>query len=256
MARSATKDNGAKAAPPANRLPAETPPQESLIIDVPPLQIRRVAVRIVGDSPLLLHQFAEKAKGMMRDKQMGKAQAKKSAKAPMDEWNGARYLLPGKVDAIPAISFKRAAVDACRSVEGVTMVSTKGALHINRGQELLPILNPDVGEPYSGPTPSAIENSQSDQLVPAGTEFTPTAPKLREDVCRVGMGTADLRYRPVYWPWAVDLDIAFDADVISPEKIVNLLTRAGLHVGVGEWRPSSPKRTGEFGLFHAEAIPQ
>jgi len=70
---------------------------------------------------------------------------------------------------------------------------------------------------------------------------------MREDMVRVGMGVADIRYRPQFDPWAAKVRIAFNAAAISPEQIANLLDIAGFGVGVGEWRP---EKDGSFGRFH------
>jgi hypothetical protein len=79
-------------------------------------------------------------------------------------------------------------------------------------------------------------------------------PKMREDVVRVANGAPDLRYRPEFGEWSMDLTIDYDGELIGPETIINLLQRAGFGVGLGEWRPSSPKSSGEYGRFQVEEI--
>jgi len=70
---------------------------------------------------------------------------------------------------------------------------------------------------------------------------------MREDMVKVGMGMADIRYRGQYWPWHTTVRVRFNANVMSAEQILNLLNTAGFGVGIGEWRP---ERDGQFGLFH------
>src|SRR3546814_7461476 len=72
-------------------------------------------------------------------------------------------------------------------------------------------------------------------------------PRPREDMVRVGMGTADIRYRPEFPEWSILAAIKFNASVISAEQIANLLSTAGFAIGIGEWRP---ERNGQFGRFH------
>lgn len=72
-------------------------------------------------------------------------------------------------------------------------------------------------------------------------------PKPREDMVRVGMGTADIRYRAEFSPWKVRLSLSYNAGALSPEQIVNLFNIAGFGVGVGEWRP---EKDGSYGRFH------
>ena len=44
---------------------------------LPPLQIETVNVTLIGDTPLIVHRWSEKAKKQMLDKQMKKASAGK-----------------------------------------------------------------------------------------------------------------------------------------------------------------------------------
>src|SRR3546814_6316709 len=59
-------------------------------------------------------------------------------------------------------------------------------------------------------------------------------PRPREDMVRVGMGTADIRYRPEFPEWSILAAIKFNASVISAEQIANLLSTAGFAIGIGE----------------------
>ena len=70
---------------------------------------------------------------------------------------------------------------------------------------------------------------------------------MREDMVRVGMGTADIRYRPEFPKWRAEMTLRYNADAISLDQIVNIFNLAGFGVGVGEWRP---ERDGQFGMFH------
>lgn len=71
-------------------------------------------------------------------------------------------------------------------------------------------------------------------------------PAMREDVTRVGMGVADLRYRGQFDPWGARVRVEINTAVISAEQVVNLFALAGFAVGVGEWRP---ERDGGYGRF-------
>jgi len=70
---------------------------------------------------------------------------------------------------------------------------------------------------------------------------------MREDMVRVGMGTADLRYRGEFADWSAKLLVRYNANVLSESQILNILNVAGFAVGVGEWRP---ERDGMSGMFH------
>lgn len=187
-------------------------PKRSEVIELPPLAIEHIQITLVGDSPLICNAWSAKAKRAMLDKHMKRAKAAKEAKDPERDYAESLYPLPGGRYGFPAVAFKSAAVDACSHVEGVTKVEARGAFHI-------------VGE-----------------MVPIDGEPSP-----REDMVRVGMGKADIRYRGEFRRWRATLTIRYIARVLSAEQIVNLFNTAGFAIGVGEWRP---QRDGSYGMFH------
>jgi len=73
-------------------------------------------------------------------------------------------------------------------------------------------------------------------------------PEMREDMVRIGMGTADIRYRAEFKQWRTTLTVEFNARAISAEQIVNLVRGAGFSVGVGEWRPEKDGANGRFAV--------
>lgn len=193
-------------------------------IEFPELRIKQLIITLIGDSPLICHRWGEKERRQMLDKQMKKAKAAKEAKDPERDFAESLYWLSTKPQnptakdlakakfGFPTIAFKAAAVDACSHVDGVTKVEARGAFHING--ELIEILGK--------PTP-------------------------REDMVRIAMGTADIRYRGEFKEWKVVLPIRYNVNVLSPAQIVNLFNTAGFGIGVGEWRP---QRDGSYGMFH------
>lgn len=189
---------------------------ESTVIHILPIEIKTFVMRLVGDSPLIVHAWSDKAKKEMLDKQMGKARSKKEPKDPHADYEGAFYRLPDGRPGFPTIAFKAAAVNAARQVEGLTMTFLRGAFHT-------------VGELV------AIEGT----------------PRMREDTVRVGMGTADLRYRPEFTEWAVDLAIRLNTRALTLDQLTHLFNQAGFSVGVGEWRP---EKDGRNGMFHVSGV--
>lgn len=181
-------------------------------IELPRLNLQTMEITLIGDSPLICHAWSEKAKRQMLDKQMKKAKAGKEAKDPEKDYEDSLYHLPDGGYGFPAVAFKAAAVGACRFADGVKMTEARGAFHI-------------VGEMVK------IEG----------------VPSPREDMVRVGMGTADIRYRGEFKEWRTTLTVRFNASALSAEQIVNLFNTAGFGVGVGEWRP---ERDGSYGMFH------
>lgn len=184
------------------------------VISLPALNIQFLKLRLRGDSPLICHAWSEKAKKQMLDKQMKVAQQAKEAKDPEQDYRDSLYPLKEGGFGFPAVAFKAAAVDACSSIQGVTKVEARGAFHI-------------VGD-----------------MVKIDGEPSP-----REDMVKIAMGTADIRYRGEFREWGAEITLRYNANVLTREQIANLFNTAGFAVGVGEWRP---QRDGSFGMFHVE----
>lgn len=190
------------------------PTKSPTIIAIPRIDVRRVELTLVGDSPLIVHAWSEKAKKMMLDKQTKAASMKKEAKDPEKDYQDSMYKLPDGDYGFPSIGFKAAAVAACRFVTNIKMTEARGAFHIDG--EMVKI---------------------------NGT------PNKREDMVRLQTGVADIRYRGEFKEWSATFEVKYNANVISPEQIINLFNVAGFGVGVGEWRPST---NGSFGMFHVQ----
>lgn len=188
-------------------------------ITLPRLKIQLLTLSLIGDSPLVCNAWSDKAKQMMLDKQMKKAKSAKEAKDPEQCFKDSLYVLPkeqqnGALYGFPAIAFKSAAVDACSHVEGVTKVEARGAFHV-------------VGD-----------------MVPIYGK-----PVMRQDMVRIAMGTADIRFRGEFTAWKATLTVRYNASVLSAEQIVNLFNVAGFAIGIGEHRP---QKDGSWGMFHVE----
>lgn len=205
-----------------------TATKEEVGITLPRLDLRLMEVTIIGDSPLIVHAWSAKAKREMLDKQMKKAKSAKEAKDPRADFESSLYRL-GDGFGFPSIGFKAAAVTACTSVAGITKIAARQAFHI-LGEDI------DVLGAFEG-TKARVN------LVRIGGG----EPSMREDMVRVGMGTADLRYRGEFADWHAKVLVRFNANVLSEEQLLNIINVAGFAVGVGEWRP---EKDGMNGMFH------
>lgn len=197
-------------------------------IELPKLDIQLMEVTIIGDSPLIVHAWSEKSKKEMLDKQMKKAKGAKSAKDPQEDFEASLYKIEDGF-GFPSVAFKNAAVTAGTSVAGITKIAARQAFHV-------------VGENHD--IPGAFEGAKARTNL---VRIEGSEPSMREDMVRVGMGTADLRYRGEFWPWHAKVLVRYNNNVLSPSQILNLLNTAGFAVGVGEWRP---EKDGDYGMFH------
>jgi len=64
-------------------------------------------------------------------------------------------------------------------------------------------------------------------------------PQMREDLVKIGRGSADLAYRGEFLKWSAVLPITYNSAAISLEQLVGLVNIAGWCIGVGSWRPGS-----------------
>ncbi len=182
---------------------------------IPEHNKQKLRMTLVGVTPLIVHAWSEKNKEMMRTKQQKGAKMAKEAKNPENDFNGAKYRDAKGRDCVRAAFFKNAIVSACRFADDLKMTVIRGALFVEG--DMLPIKYKECN--------------------------------MREDTVRVGMGTADLRYRPEYTDWSVDISVEYLANVLTPAQIVNLIRLAGFSVGICEWRP---EKNGDFGRFEVD----
>ena len=210
------------------------------VIEIRPIEIKKVTVRVVGDTPLIMHAWSEKAKRMMLEAQMGVAKGKKKeAKNPVDDFIRSMYWLTpmpedgtmesfeeaianGARFGFPVTAFKQAAISAAyRMGWAKDKMSMRGAFFIDSDENGMIEIHSDT-------------------------------PEMREDMVKVGMGTADIRYRGEFKNWYADLTISYNANgQYSLENIVNIINAGGYVCGVGEWRP---ERDGQNGMFHVQTF--
>ena len=68
-------------------------------VSIPAINIQYATISIVGDSPLIVHKWSEKAKKEILDKQMKKAKTKgHDAKDPVRDFIDSLYWLDGEPD--------------------------------------------------------------------------------------------------------------------------------------------------------------
>lgn len=191
-------------------------PAAPQVVVIHPLQVVQAQITIEGISPLIMHAWSDKAIKQIEDKHQLKAKDAKEPRDPEAEFQSARYKIPDTdLDGIPVDTLKACAVEA-----GLAADIPKTHLR------------------------------KSFFVVPTHGEFVPIicegGPVRRRDMVRIGMGTADTRYRPEYTNWSCTFTVEFNSRLISLEQLVNLFDVAGYSVGIGEWRP---QKSGRFGRF-------
>lgn len=202
--------------------------KKDVAVELPALKLGLMEVTLIGDSPLIVHAWSHKAKLEMLAKQTKQPKGAREAKDPKADYEASMYRLADGGHGFPSVAFKTAAVTAGTSVAGLTKIQARQAFHV-------------VGEDVD--VKGAFEGSIS-RINLARIEGEP---QMREDLVRVGMGTADLRYRAEFPEWHTRVLVRYNANVLSEAQILNLLNISGFACGIGEWRP---ERDGQYGLFH------
>ena len=212
------------------------------IVEIKPIEMNTVEVTIQGDTPLIMHAWSEKAKRMMLETQQGKAKGKKKDfKNPVDDFIQSMYWLTEKPDTeglseeeceqafdnaikngakfgFPITAFKQAAISAAyRMGWSKDKMSLRGVFF--------------------------IETDYGDMV-----EIKSDVPQMREDMVKIGMGTADIRYRGQFNNWSATFRLKYNINgQYSLENILNIINAGGVVCGVGEWRP---EKDGQFGTYH------
>lgn len=184
---------------------------KSVSVEVVEFSIRQVTIPITGVSPLIVHAWSEKSKRMIADKQAGKAKNKKhEIRNPEEDYEQAKHISVDGWEGLPAAALKAAMIRGAKMV-GMVMKDTQAAFFVNA-------------------------DCEETQLVRIHGES-----RMRTDMVRVGMGAADIRYRPEYPEWYMELNIDFNEGLISIDQLHQIVKAAGYGNGLGEMRPERGK---------------
>ena len=186
-------------------------------IELKDFKIRSTTVEIEGISPLITHKFSEKAQKMIENKQQGKSKnAKHEIRVPEEDYENAKHKSPLGWDGFPAAGYKAAMTRGAKMV-GMVMKDTQTSFFVKA-------------------------DCEETQLVRTYGES-----RMRTDMVRIGMGSADVRYRPEYPKWSAKLLIEYNEGILSLEQIYQMIAAAGYGCGIGEMRPEKGKFS--FGRF-------
>ena len=208
-------------------------------VEIRNLDIQKVNIRIVGDTPLIVHAWSDKAKKMMLDAQMKATKTKaKEKRDPFDDFVNSLYWLEGKPDKSTPEAFDEAVRNGAKwgfPVGAIKQAANSAAYRLGWVKNQMALRG------------SYFLMSDYGQMA----EIKGSVPTMREDMVRIGMGTADLRYRGEFKDWYMDFVLEYNAGgTMTLEQIVNCLNAGGFACGLGEWRV---ERDGDFGRFHVEA---
>jgi hypothetical protein len=191
---------------------------EQINVSIKPPSIVTLQYRIVGTAPLVINRFANK-RVLIETQEQGSVNKKGKKRAPKDfqaAYQSARHISTDGWDGIHAGAFRCALISACRLV-GFKMTVGKLSLFV-----------------------------LADGYAEDGTPLVRIQGKheMATHTVRNTTGVVDVRARPMYKQWAVDLRIRFDSDQFTAQDVANLLLRVGMQVGIGEGRADSKMSCG------------
>jgi len=202
---------------------------------------------IVGKSQLIVNNFDHKITQQMEDdralskeERLKRKKEGRTAVTPEEikrRFQNARLLDSGGNDCVRSSWIKGALITAAGYPDvGIARTKLKGALYVEG--DLLPIKYKPKPAKFSSET----------------ITYFGKGPAMRRDPVRVGkFGSKqpDLRYRPAYDDWSIDFEVTFEPRLITLPEVVHLIRRAGMSVGLCEWRPEGPGggKGGQFGRF-------
>ncbi len=220
------------------------------VITIAPVVKKTAEITIIGETPLIVHAWSEKAKREILEAQQGKAKGKKkSFKNPVEDFIRSMYWLDGMPEipenstpeeceeifneairsgarfGFPAVAIKKAAVAAAyRQGLMKDKVSANGTFWLN-----------------------GINDAEFVEIE------TDEPPVMREDMVKIGMGTADLRYRGEFKSWKCKCRISYlEGGVLTLENIISMINLGGFCCGLGEWRTEKGGISGAFRVATAE----
>ena len=187
---------------------------------------------IVGDTPLIVHSWSEKAKQEMLGKQTGAVKGGKQKRDPERDFVDSLYKMEDGGFGFPATGVKNCILSAAHKDKGVARSAVMAGLWLNSELER-------VTPAY----PGAICDMPLVRIYGG-------RPENREDMVKIGSGLnkiANLAYRGQFSVWAMHITGRYNATVLTGNQLAFLVQEAGMASGLGEWRN---ERKGMFGAFH------
>lgn len=223
--------------------------ESTQVITIKPVKVSKARITLVGDTPLIIHAWSEKAKKEMLESQTKNKKEKKAKEIrdPFAEFMDALYwvtpkptehtpeafeaaLAAGAKFGFPTTAIKQAALAACYRAGIIpNQVGMKCTFYLN-----------------------AVEGCDKGTGSELAVIDTDEPPVFREDMVKIGAinKLADLRYRPAFNNWKIRLTVSLiETGTFTMESIINAINLGGYMNGIGEWRM---ERDGDFGHYHVE----
>jgi hypothetical protein len=193
-------------------------------------------VWLIGDTPLIVHAWSEKAKREMLQKQVKATKAGKEARDPHEDFVNSLYEM-GEIDGkqaygFPVTGIKNAILSTAHKDKGIARSAVQSALYLDADMVRVR---------------PALAGAICDMPL---VRVWGSDPEMREDMVRIGSGlnkTANLAYRGQFTYWGIPITGRVNSSVVTLQALAFLVLEAGVGIGLGEWRN---EKKGIFGGFH------
>lgn len=196
--------------------------ESSAKVTITPPKFQHTTVKIRGTAPFMSNAMSSEARRKMREGQeQGTAnRGMKRKRDPKDfeaQFKGSLHISRDGWYGIPCSAFRGAMIEACKTV-GFPMTRAK----------LFLFIEPEGWDAETGEGLVRINGT----------------PVRDERIGKLATGVADILTRGRFDEWHATIHIKWDSDALQAVDVVNLLARAGIHVGVGAGRPGSSNSAG------------
>ncbi|MCD8398262.1 MAG: hypothetical protein LUD12_13965 [Lachnospiraceae bacterium] len=232
------------------------------VVSVKPIDMRTVCIKIVGDSPLIVHEWNEKARKEILDHETsessGKAKKKHSIKIPVRDFINSIYWLTNKPDINQDDVFTER---EAQKIQEDCMKKYREAIKSGAkfGFPATAIKKASVTGAYGLGMTQDMRKSKIAFFIQASpldhtgflSELVASEPVMREDMVHVGINQTDIRHRAMFEKWEIPLTVKYNANGrYTLTDIINIINAGGATMGIGEWRN---EKDGTFGMYHVEA---
>ena len=223
--------------------------ENTQVITIKPVKVSKAKITLVGDTPLIIHAWGEKAKKEMLAAQQKEKKDKKAMdiRDPFAEFMDALYWVTPKPTEHTPEAFESAIAAGAKFGFPTTAIKQAALASCYRAG----IIPNQVGMKCSFYL-HAIDGCDKGTGSELAVIDTDEPPVFREDMVKIGgiNKVADLRYRPAFNNWKIRLIVSLiETGTFTMESIINGLNLGGYMNGIGEWRM---ERDGDFGHYHVE----
>lgn len=190
--------------------------------------LNTLKVKFIGDKGLILHngQLVDPTNPIVIDQKKITAKGKKKTDADLIElarleWLGGLYLSESKRICIPSDNIERCIQQGAQKLRMGPEVKAGMWLEESEIEIECPFIN--------GQT---LEQLYKDKRFVHKKSVAITTSRV-------------IRVRPIIPAWSISFTLVFDDEITSERNLKDAIDKAGLLVGLGDWRP-------KFGRFHAE----